>query len=897
MIDTGGRQTAARAAPRGRSLRFWLWWLALACAAPAWVVVALSLVVSYDRDSEMLEAGAIATARALTQAIDGKLRSVESALEVLAASPWFASGDFAPLHAQAQRIITDMPAEALVVRRRDGGYVMHSGMPYGDPLPRSNAPELVRRVFETGQPIISNLFRGSASGSIIVAVEAPVRVGDEVAYSMGLAISANQLGDIIRRQAIPKNWVAVVVDRVGTIAAHSKDADSFVGAKVDPMLWRQIMADSEGTADVVGPNGEELLNSYSRSATSGWSVVIGVPKAELEGELRRSMWLTGGAAACLMLLALLFAWFVGKRISASIEALQQPAMALGFDRPIQIAPSPIAEVNAIGRALETASQLLRQRLKEREQAFLEQHLMLAEKEAAEQASRARSQFLAMMSHEIRTPMNGVMALAELLADSRLDLGQQEMVRTIQQAGEDLLSIINDILNYSKIEAGQIALEQIPCSPRRLIDGAAALMRPKAQAKGLGFSVTIDPATPEWVLGDPTRLRQVMLNSILNAIKFTDSGRVTIDLRGDGETLRFDVRDTGVGMTPEEIKRLFKPFAQADESISRRFGGAGLGLSISLGLVSLMKGHIGVESEAGEGSRFWFELPAPPCPAPSEADFPDAAPRAFWSAAPRALVEAENAMILCVEDNRTNQTVLSLVMQRLGLQFDMASDGAAALNALTERRYGLLITDYHMPEIDGLELARLIRAREAATGGPRMPILALTADAIEGVEGRCRAAGMDGYALKPITLAKLEAWVTRLLPAAIALRRPDMLADAFSPTTQGRDAPALNIHTLTEMIGHDPEAIRAILADFAASAADLAAQVKAALPNAPDEARRAAHSLKSAARYAGAVALGDLAAAVEAALARDAAAAAAEIAERLEPAHAALLTEIAMLYRE
>jgi len=541
-----------------RGLRFWLWWLVLVCATPGWFGVALTLSASYERESDLLEAGTIATARALTQAIDGKLRSVETAIETLATSPWFASGDFSALHAQSRRLVSQIEADAVVVRKENGDYVMHSALPLGAPFPTSNAPDTLKRVFATGEPAISNLFRGSANGRVIVAVEAPVRIDGVIAYSVGVALSASQLADILRRQAIPAGWVAAVVDRTGTIAARTRNPERFIGAKIEAPLWREIEAAPEGSIEVTLSDGETFLNSFSRSTRSGWSVVIGVPKDGLERELRHWLWLTAAAAAALLSLALVFAQFIGRRISGSIEALREPALALGEDRAITVPRSKIREINEIGGALETASHLLRQRLMERETAFIDQHRMIAEKDAAEQASRARSEFLAMMSHEIRTPMNGVMALAELLADGRLDPDQRAMVRTIQEAGNELIGIINDILNYSKIEAGQVTLERIATSPRRLVSAAASLLGPKAREKGLSLLIEIDEATPEWVMVDPTRLRQVLLNIVSNGIKFTERGHVAISLRPKGDGLRFEVRDTGVGLSPEDHERLFTP---------------------------------------------------------------------------------------------------------------------------------------------------------------------------------------------------------------------------------------------------------------------------------------------------------------------------------------------------
>jgi signal transduction histidine kinase/CheY-like chemotaxis protein len=487
-------------------------------------------------------------------------------------------------------------------------------------------------------------------------------------------------------------------------------------------------------------------------------------------------------------------------------------------------------------------------------------------EVSEAATRAKSAFLATMSHEIRTPMNGVVTMAELLAETNLNQDQEAMVRVIRESGQSLLVVINDILDFSKIEAGRLEIESLPCSPSTLVNGVVSLLSPKAAEKGLEFRADIDTEIPPWVLGDPTRLRQILLNMASNAIKFTETGSIGISVeRREDDILRFAVRDTGIGMSEEVVASLFRAFNQADASTARKFGGTGLGLSICQGLAELMGGAIKASSAPGVGSNFWLDLPLIPCDPPVEetaAGKRDASRQ--WLAPSAAEARAANAVILCAEDNAINRDVLARVLGRLGFVVEMVENGALALQALHERSYGLLLTDCHMPVLDGWALARAVRSRERSTGIPRIPIIALTADIVQGTEERCLNAGMDSYVTKPVPINVAERIIAQYLPIALELRQETDPNDAPAGYLVDSDG-AINVETLTELIGTDPVILRRVLGDYLSTAATMVKTIGPQIDSDVEEAHRAAHGLKSASRYVGATALGDVAAAVEEAL--------------------------------
>ncbi|MHC1791727.1 response regulator [Solidesulfovibrio sp.] len=909
------------------SIRLWLAGLVIACVLPVWVCAGYLVHYAYDSKKAFIHAHMAEAARNLALAVDREMAIVLAAAEGLATSPALQTGDFGTFRRQVKTLLAGYPDADVVVAEDSGQQVFNSYLPEGADLPKRAVRETVRRVFATGRPGISNIFRGAVTGRALMSLDMPVLQGGEVRYDLGMTVPVARFAALLGHEPLPAGWTAAIVDGTSTVAARSRDNDQWVGASAQAVLAGLEQGQTaQAVYETVNLDNEPVLAVQARAAASDWAVVVTVPRSLLLAELHQWLWWTGGATLALSLGGLALALALGRRIAGAITALVRPAEALGQGRTVSPEGSGLAETEAVARALGSAATLLATRAAERqaaEAARRQAELLLAErehifrivadnsynwefwngpddichwvspacqrmtgyppeaflgpdglplrallhpddrprwdahlqdvgdrrsvheemqfriitrdgglvhighvcgditgpggeylgrrgsnrditeqrrfeqelrraKELAEAGNQAKSAFLANMSHEIRTPINGVMGMLQLLETTPLDAEQHEYVDMAAGATTRLNRLLSDILDLSKIESGTLSLQETDFELEEIKQAVLDIFGPMARKKRIGLVFDLQCGLPRRVRGDDVRLRQILLNLVGNAVKYTDAGSIQVTVAPAGPATEastdvaaadtadapalavaaadpavpvptgpaaapgpagkagqpldvvFTVADSGRGIPEDKLDDVFRPFIQTDGSSARQGGGVGLGLAIVRRLVELLNGRIEVVSWEGSGTTMRVILPLLPAPAP-------ALPTAEALQMPAVPV---GLTVLVVEDDAMNRMAAGRILQKVGYVVVEAKNGAEALEILLRQPVDIILMDVQMPVMDGLEATRRIRAETADRFDRSVPIIAMTAYAMAGDRETFLAAGMDDYLAKPVDVADM-----------------------------------------------------------------------------------------------------------------------------------------------
>jgi two-component system, sensor histidine kinase and response regulator len=589
--------------PATKTIRTKLVEVVLTLVVPGWIAMAIVIFSFYQQERTHLLQNTLAISRALISAVDQELGSTTVAAQVLAASPSLRSDDLAGFHREASEVASAVLGGNFVLSERSGQQLVNTFRPYGEPLPPRGNPAPQRQAFETGKPVVGDLFIGPVIKIPFISIVVPVFQDEKVKYTLGVGIYPERFNEILRRQQLPPNWIAVILDKSGVIVARTHGAEVFTGKKAALTALTAMSEQSDGTAEITTKEGIPAISAFSRSAVSNWTVAIAIPVVEMPAVSSSYLIFSVLAATIILVIGLLFAGYQSTQIAHAIKGLIPPALALGFGNAPIIPKLKITEADEVAQALDRAYHLLRRRTSERDHALRSEVEMQV-------ATKIQDEFVATVSHELRTPLTSISGALALLAGGvggPLPEGASRLITIAHSNAQRLLRLVNDILDIAKFASGDMTFDTVPVDLRSAVEQAIEANRGFADQHGA--HIELRRGLGCIVLSDVDRLMQVVTNLLSNAIKFSPPGGVVeVVVERRGEYGRVSVRDHGPGIPAAFRGHIFEKFAQAETGDAKQKSGSGLGLHIVKNFVTQQNGLVGFENAPDGGAMFFAELP-------------------------------------------------------------------------------------------------------------------------------------------------------------------------------------------------------------------------------------------------------------------------------------------------
>jgi signal transduction histidine kinase len=711
-----------------------LFLLVAAAILPLALVAGVALFIIAKQQREQVARAGLEITRALSTAVDAELERSLSVISALSSARALDEGDFVRFHTAMSDVLKLDPTWLTILLADPSGKILvDASRPHGTPAGALIERESFERAVKTGRPSIGTIARG-VSGNWAVPVRAPVLRDGKVRYVLTAVVKVDGIREVLDRQRLPQDWVASVFDARGMRAARSRQHDDFIAREPSPSLTRLMAGNAhEGTGITYALEGDRIYTAYSRSSQTNWTVAIGIPVGLIDTAVWRSLATYGTGILLSIVLGVLAAVLIGRRVARPMAALGAAAQALGRRETVRPPDTDIAEIRRVGDSLLFADA-------ERARAEAEREQLLAREQQAraiaEAANRSKDEFLAMLGHELRNPLGAISNAAQLLRVGNEE-AREHARGVIARQVQHLARMTDDLLDAARATTGKVMLQRQPLDLAEAATRAVSTLRASGR---VGARRVMLSAQPVWVDADPTRVEQIFGNLLGNALKFTpESASITVSVTRAGAEAVVRISDTGMGMPAALVERVFEPFVQGERPLDRSQGGLGIGLTLVRRLAELHGGSASAESDgAGKGSVFTVRLPATEPPA--------------MSRVPARAEKAEPRDVLIVEDNADARETLRRMLELDGHRVRVAADGVEGLEAVLAAVPEIALIDVGLPRMDGYEFARRIRSE---VGGSRRPYLvAVTGYGLPEDRARTREAGFDLHLVKPVDLEDL-----------------------------------------------------------------------------------------------------------------------------------------------